>query len=849
MKKLQTACSGVTPSCAVARIIRKGGSRIWAIALCVLFLAVAFSPRAVYSQSRTVHVGIYQNEPKIFVDDNGNASGIFIELLDEIAAQESWTVVYAPCEWAACLQALEEGQIDLMPDVAYSTERDKKYDFHKTPVLESWSRVYSSSNAPISKIPDLNGKRIAVLKGSIQQTVFQQLMDGFGYKVTIVPADSLAQAFALASAGSADAAIANHLFGDYFYQKYGLQKTTIDFNPVALYYATAEGRNHDLLDAIDRYLGKWIPEPDSPYYTTLGHWTEKKPAYRVPQTVFWVIGGITGLLFAAAGMALLLRQQVTVRTRHLELASAELQKSERRYQTLASISPVGIFRTDAEGATTYVNPKWCEISGLSVNDALGDGWLDAVHPDDKEHLRQGWQASTQLHKPSFSDYRFVRPDGTMAWVMGQAVPEMNSENRIVGYVGTITDITDRKRAEAALQASERQLSVIYANISDVLFYLAVEPDDRFRFVSVNSAFLKATGLTEDQVVGKLVHDVIPEPSLALVLGNYQEAIRTKKTVGWEEVTVYPAGKKHGEVSITPILDADGNCTQLIGTVHDITERVNAEIELRRLNAELEERVARRTEELKAAMLKAQSADRLKSAFLATMSHELRTPLNSIIGFTGVLLQGLAGPLNAEQTKQLGMTRDSARHLLALINDVLDISKIEAGQLEVARAPFEMRAAIENTLRAVSPQAQKNGLALTASIASNVGVVVSDRRRVEQILLNLLSNAIKFTERGEVRLACRAQNGWLEISVRDTGIGIRPEDLGKLFEPFHQLETGLNRRHEGTGLGLAICRNLVNLLGGQIRAESEWGAGSTFTFTLPLTPEGGFHGEHPDHRRQ
>jgi signal transduction histidine kinase len=188
-------------------------------------------------------------------------------------------------------------------------------------------------------------------------------------------------------------------------------------------------------------------------------------------------------------------------------------------------------------------------------------------------------------------------------------------------------------------------------------------------------------------------------------------------------------------------------------------------------------------------------------------------------------------------------------LLALINDVLDISKIEAGQLEVARAPFEMRAAIENTLRAVSPQAQKNGLALTASIASNVGVVVSDRRRVEQILLNLLSNAIKFTERGEVRLACRAQNGWLEISVRDTGIGIRPEDLGKLFEPFHQLETGLNRRHEGTGLGLAICRNLVNLLGGQIRAESEWGAGSTFTFTLPLTPEGGFHGEHPDHRRQ
>ncbi|MFZ3065639.1 MAG: ATP-binding protein [Nitrospirota bacterium] len=273
----------------------------------------------------------------------------------------------------------------------------------------------------------------------------------------------------------------------------------------------------------------------------------------------------------------------------------------------------------------------------------------------------------------------------------------------------------------------------------------------------------------------------------------------------------------------------------------IVQRINAETTLRRLNAELEDRVAQRTEELKAAMLKAQEADRLKSFFLATMSHELRTPLNSIIGFTGVLLQGLAGPLNAEQTKQLGMTHDSARHLLALINDVLDISKIEAGQLEVERAPFEMRAAIENAMRVVSPQAQKKGLTLTAAIASDVSGIVSDRRRIEQILLNLLSNAIKFTEHGEVLLECSARDGWLEVKVRDTGIGIKPEDINRLFKPFQQLETGLNRRHDGTGLGLAICRNLVHLLGGQISVESELGKGSTFTIALPMSSEGASHG--------
>ena len=440
-------------------VIRRcvGGRHVWAYSLCAAMLLIfVFSPGVVNGQAHTVRVGVYQNEPKIFIDENGQASGIFIELLEKIAAQEGWTLVYVSCDWAACLRALEDGQIDLMPDVAYSPERDAKYDFHKTPVIESWSRVYASPAAPITEFSEVAGKRIVVLEGSIQQTVFEQLMNGFGYKVTMVPADSFEQAFTLVKDGSADGAIANHLFGDYFYQEYGLSKTTIIFNPVALYYATAEGRNSDLLEAIDRYLDEWIPEPDSPYDTMLGHWI-KKDAYRVPQYVFGVIGGTLGLLVIAAGVIFLLRQQVKVRTRHLEQTNAELQESEQRYQTLATISPVGIFCTDPNGATTYVNPKWCAISGLSVDQGLGNGWLKAVHPDDKERLKKGWQESTRLHKSSFSDYRFVRPDGTIAWVMGQAVPEMNAENQIIGYVGTIVDITKRKQAEEEIHKLNAEL--------------------------------------------------------------------------------------------------------------------------------------------------------------------------------------------------------------------------------------------------------------------------------------------------------------------------------------------------------------------------------------------------------
>ena len=437
----------------------KTGHRLLAFGLgVVLLLATAFAPGSAFAKARTVRVGVYQNKPKIFMDKNGHASGFFIQLLEKIAAQEDWTLVYVPCEWAACLQDLSSGQIDLMPDMAYSEQRAAIYDFHKIPVVESWSSVYASPKASIDKLADLDGKRIAVLNGSIQQTVFQELMNGFGYQVTLILTDSYDQAFALAQNNLADAAISNQFFGDYFYQKYGLEKTTIAFNPVDLYYATAKGKNGDLLAAIDNYLGKWIPDQRSPYYTTLGNWTPQEP-YRLPGYAFGIIGGIIVLLLAAAGMILLLRHQVRIRTQTLQKANEELEESEERYQTLARISPVGIFRTDPQGATTYVNPTWSAISGLAVEKALGDGWLAAVHPDDRERLSQGWQENAHQHIESYSDYRFLRPDGTIAWVMGQAVPEINTEGQVIGYVGTITDITERKLAEQEIQKLNAELEL------------------------------------------------------------------------------------------------------------------------------------------------------------------------------------------------------------------------------------------------------------------------------------------------------------------------------------------------------------------------------------------------------
>ena len=284
--------------------------------------------------------------------------------------------------------------------------------------------------------------------------------------------------------------------------------------------------------------------------------------------------------------------------------------------------------------------------------------------------------------------------------------------------------------------------------------------------------------------------------------------------------------------------------QLSRAFDQMTERLKAVTvsrdELRkevRERKRAEEALEERSAELAIAKERAEAADRLKSAFLATMSHELRTPLNSIIGFTGIVLQGLAGPLNDEQTKQLNMVRTSGRHLLALINDVLDLSKIEAGEVEIVKEEFAVPGVIDKVVETVSPLAGQKGLELAVTLSPEVGQIYSDRRRVEQILLNLVNNAVKFTERGRVRIEGAIVDEYLQVSVEDTGIGIKPEDMGTLFQTFRQIQTVSTRDHEGTGLGLSICKKLVTMLGGEIWAESEWGVGSTFAFTLPIEKRG------------
>jgi signal transduction histidine kinase len=287
---------------------------------------------------------------------------------------------------------------------------------------------------------------------------------------------------------------------------------------------------------------------------------------------------------------------------------------------------------------------------------------------------------------------------------------------------------------------------------------------------------------------------------------------------------------------------------LLISTYEQAVQVNSELQARErqvieLNVKLSHHAAELEEhnrEIALKNLELAEASRMKSAFIANMSHELRTPLNAILGFTGTLLMKLPGPLTNEQEKQLGTIRTSGRHLLSLINDILDMAKIEAGKAAVTLAPVQCQSLLGETVESLRPLAAQKGLALTVALPPAPIVIMSDQRALTQIVINLVNNAIKFTEHGTVHvtLAQRVDGDEVltEFSVVDSGAGIRPEDQSKLFQAFSQLDSTSTRHAEGAGLGLYLCRSLAGLLGGSLQFSSEFGKGSTFTLVLRKKPE-------------
>jgi signal transduction histidine kinase len=547
---------------------------------CILMLTIAlvtfscFETPFARAEVRTVTVGVYENAPKVFTSESGKPAGVFIDVIEHIAASEGWKLRYVHGTWGEGLDRVAKGEIDLMPDVAYTAEREKIYAFHKVPVLSSWYQIYAPKGSNIHSLLDLNKKRILVLERSVQQAAFLRLSKGFGLDIELIPVPDYDTMFEMVAKGKADAAATNIFYGKMHARKFGLEDTAVVFEPSDLFFAATKGDPKHVLNTIDKRLSELKNNHKSAYYASLKRWTSEEVQFKLP-----------------------------------------------------------------------------------------------------------------------------------AWLKG----------------------------------------------------------------------------------------LLPILGIALLLS-------------------------------------------LLGSMvlkHQVNARTR---ELRQINQEMEQRIAQRTGELTSANNKLKELDQLKSMFIASMSHELRTPLNSIIGFTGMTLQGLSGELNSEQKDNLSRVYKSAKHLLALITDVIDISKIEAGRVETYLEKVSLKEIVEEAVASVEPQMKEKGLALELHIPGDVQLT-TDRKRLLQCLLNFLSNAVKFTESGKVAVTSRESDGYVEVAVSDTGIGISEKDLPKLFEAFERLESRLRVKAGGTGLGLYLTRKLVtDILHGEVSVQSREGKGSTFSLRVPIDTE-------------
>ncbi len=459
-------------------------SLIAILATLVLLAVAAWQWRALDGErtAREVRVGVYENAPKVYTDESGRPAGLFVKLLETMAHAEGWRLSYIHCEWAKCLEQLEHGELDLMPDVAFSSERARRFDFHHVSVANSWSQIYSDPRLTVLSVADLAGKRVAILQGGIQQKFFDQLMASDHYVYQPVPVDSLDQGYAAVVAGEADAVVTNSFFAARNGIRYRLQETPIVFLPSTLYFATTKGRNVDLLERIDANLTRWRRDAESPYFAALHRAMALPPEVLMPRWVLWSLAGLGLGLLLLLSLSLLLRWLVDQRTRALAATTRELEEERANLermvrertaelQAIFDAASVGIVLMK-ERVIKHCNHRLDEMLGYAQGEQI-DRETRIWYPDEASWVEMGREAYDDVwHGGTFArDCQLVRKDGGR-FCARVFVRALDANDRAKGVVAVIEDITAERatleamrQAKALAEEATRMKSDFLANMS------------------------------------------------------------------------------------------------------------------------------------------------------------------------------------------------------------------------------------------------------------------------------------------------------------------------------------------------------------------------------------------------
>jgi PAS domain S-box-containing protein len=490
-----------------------------------------------------------------------------------------------------------------------------------------------------------------------------------------------------------------------------------------------------------------------------------------------------------------------------------LQASEQRYVTLAQTVPVGIFRTDTAGHCLYVNDRWCQITGLTAVEARVDGWTQSLHPDDHDRVFAEWHECTQRNLPFQSEYRFQPPHGDITWVVGQATAEYNNTGELIGYVGSITDISAAKRAEmirqqveAELQKSEQKFRAVFDHMFQLIGILT--PDGAL--VEANRTALDAIGINLSDVVGQPFWDTpwwTHSPQLQRQLKDATVRAAAGELVRFEAEHILVDGSSiFVDFSMKPVLDETGKVVALIPEGRDISDRKRQEEDLARSNAELQQ-------------------------FAYVASHDLQEPLRMVTSYLELLERRYKGQLDPKADQFINYAVDGAVRMQTLINALLTYSRV--GSTTQSYEAVDLAGVLQDVLTNLQVTIAQNSAVITHDPLPQVQ---GDRIQLIQLLQNLISNGIKFRREDTPHIhigAKRLSDKWL-FSIHDNGIGIEAQYTDRIFIIFQRLHS--RAEHPGTGIGLSICKKIVERHGGNLWVESQLDQGSTFYFTLPLIPQ-------------
>lgn len=778
------------------------------------------SAKAFPEKTKTVLTGFYENKPKIFTQKSKPA-GIFIDILDEIAQKKGLRIKYVKCSWPECMEMLESGEIDLMPDVAFSMERNEIFKFNKEIVFESFSQIYTGKDLKIEKFSELDGKTIALLQGSIQEKILVTMMSGFNYRLKVLHVNSYEEAFELASRGIVDAAVSNHFFGEYFYKSYNLLKTPLVFNPASLHFASPKDSDTELLEKIDRSLKIMKTNPGSTYYKALEKWMDRPPITALPNYFYPVIIISCSFLMLAVVVIFFLKIKIREKLVNLEIFKSQMNKSEKRFRDLFETMGSAVIFQNSNQEIILANRQAESLLNFSLKsgkDRKKNIYADAVTEDGSPLTKENnpfFKASKTGQKTNGQILGIKNEK--LKWILINSTPEFEPvSGQPAGVLSVMEDITELKAMEEELMKKNTELEQIFDTVPDAMVYA----NKTRRILKVNKSFTSLFQYMPDEVIGLSTSLLYNDQAEFNNQGKIRYNPHAPRLTAPYEVEYKRKNSQvfTGETVGSKLTDSKGRVIGMLALIRDVTEKRKIEAIINRSQ-------------------KIESVGRIAGS----IAHDFNNILTVISGYSELIITKTSElPEISSQARQISdavaKAKKLTRHLLTFSRkQTLTFSKIDINEL------------IRNFRDFLYPVLGRN-ISLYLSFSEQSCYVKADAGQIEQILMNLAVNSRdSFSSKGKITISSQKIkiNGsktdlvnlppgdYALITFEDNGCGIEKEVMEHIFEPFFTTKA----KDKGTGLGLSTTYGIIKLHGGEITVSSVPGKGTVFRIYLPCSDIG------------